>query len=308
MKHLEKDKFQPSRPWLAPLIGAFCGVLYGLLDFYLDHPGTGAPSYIHLIHELFDVFLPIALGIAVGLGINLILKNIRFNQYLSMKNSQLSRSVFTSTLISYIIHELRNPIHNLSAALENNPPDLTKEQESVVHKNLKRLESITTQWANLSVLYDTINPKETVLLKEWFQRFFNDKVSNQLREMNIQYSQIMCPAEVYIHPTLLEQICVTLFSNAIQELGQQKTNRVLTLTIDQNKEASEFIEIKLTNPGSFPDEVIKSQGKQVVNSRKGLGLGLVIVQKTLTQIGGSLQLFNTSDSAVVKICIPGALV
>lgn len=301
------NPYKPLKLWLAPVLGAAIGILYGIFDrFVLDAPHIDKPVLVETVHELFDVMLPILLGIVIGLGFNLIMRQRRFNAYLSTRNSQLQRHFYTNALMSHILHEIRNPVHNLSAVLEDAGKNLPQEQLNILQRNLKNLKDTSSHWARWSAIQEDINPKEPVPIKPWLVNFIDDKIRPQLKDSNIRFEQRLSAAKVNLHPFLLEQILITIFDNALEALGKSREPRSLQFTCALSNSQDSLVELRLKNSGSvFPDYVIEAQGKNPVNSRQGLGLGLMLVRKILKPFGGNIQLVNYGNSAEVILLIPG---
>ena len=293
----------------APLVGAIVGILYGLFDetAYQNLLGHYPPKAVTVFWEFTDIFLPAVVGILVGCGINILRRQNRLNKQLSMQNTQLERDILITTLISEFLHEIRNPIHNLTAALEDNQQNLSKEQREIIQRNLQRFEKITTQYKKWNSIFDSINPRETVELRPWLGNFVDDKIRTRLQELNIHYSQDIEPVKIHMHPALLEQSFITLFGNALEALNSAAGKRTLSLSAkNTHQEGKCKVMIKMTNSGIlFPEEVLKVQGRSPVTSRTGTGFGLLLLRKMIEQTHGDMALANEDEKAVVTLYIPG---
>lgn len=295
------------RWWVWPLLGGAMGLLYGVVDWViLDQQGGQTPELLKLSEELIDVILPVLVGLAGGFGVNFLLHQTRVNTQLSLDNAQLQRHVLTSTLISQLLHDIRNPIHNLAAAIEDGSCQLPEEDRQIVRRNLERLEAIVAQYSRWGALQETLDPAEPVALQPWLQAFVREKIRPLLRSVNAQCLLQVDPFHVSIHPILLEQIFVTMCANAYEAMARAEGPQQLSITARQSPEHPTCILLRLANTGSaFPPEVLAGQGRKPVASRQGLGLGLVLARKMLEQVGGDLRLSNEAGEAVVTIALPG---
>lgn len=299
---------QRRRPWwFWPLLGGALGLLYGVVDWViLDQQGRGTPELLKLGEELVDLILPVLAGLAGGFGVNLLLYQTRANAQLSLENSQLQRHILTSTLISQLLHDIRNPIHNLAAAIESGASQLPEEERQIVRRNLERLEHIVAQYSRWGALQDALDPTEPVALHPWLQTFVHEKLRPLLRSLNAQCVLQIDPVRICMHPILLEQVFTTLCANAYEAMAHTHGLQRLTIAAHQSTEDPTRILLRLANTGSpFPQDVLTEQGRKPVASRQGLGLGLVLVRKMLEQAGGDVRLSNEDCQAVVTILLPG---
>jgi signal transduction histidine kinase len=210
-------------------------------------------------------------------------------------------------LISQLLHEIRNPIHNLAAALEDSPGALSESSEGgVITRNVDQLKRVVEQLSRWGAVYDLINPGEPVELASWLGAFIEDKVRPELNRLGAHYAQHADLLIVRMHPMLLEQVFASLMANACDELAKTSAPRSLTVTARQAAGGDGMVELEIANSGNlFPAEVLAAQGRTPVSSRGGLGLGLLLVRKLLEQVGGSLRLENRGRQAVVVLRVPG---
>jgi nitrogen fixation/metabolism regulation signal transduction histidine kinase len=100
---------------------------------------------------------------------------------------------------------------------------------------------------------------------------------------------------------------LTLFSNAFEALDKVSAEqRALSLrTVTGDGQPSQVM-ISLKNTHSFfSEEALRNQGKKIAASRHGLGLGLLLVNRMIEQVGGKLKLENLKDGAMATIALPG---
>ena len=204
---------------------------------------------------------------------------------------------------SHLLHEIRNPLHNLSAGIDRWRQQLNDEQVSFLSRNLERLESAMRQLTRWDVVREQLDTQHAVALRTWFHEFINDKVRPQLQTDHIHLDAHLEDVTVHVPPVFLELCFVTLFNNALEAAASGPAPRLLRLTA---RALAEMVEIRLSNSGPpFSDEVLTAQGTQLVESSRGVGLGLVLVRRTLEQVGGAFSLENEEGHATVIMQIPG---
>lgn len=295
--------------WRYAFIGAFAGICYILVDeVFLDHLEQ-APWSLVFLHGALDFCLPVLLGIFAGLAIHFIQRQHRLIQRISLDHEESQKELLFNLLISQILHEIRNPLHSISAALDEVLKDIPVEKREIIQRNLKRLEDLKLHYSNWDSLLEKIELNQSLSIKNWYQQFFEDKLSSQIKELQIKYQELLEPLSLQIHPMLLERLLVSLFSNAFEALSHVPIHeRELQFEVRTDSEAMEWGVMRIRNCGAyFPVNILESQGAKVASSSHGLGLGLLLVRKMLEIIGGRLRLFNDSAGAVVEISIRKAL-
>jgi signal transduction histidine kinase len=292
--------------WFWPVVLGLAGLGYGILDYaYLDRLPEGASPALSWLDEFVDLVWPVVMGIGMGLGVNLIRRLARLNRQLSLENTQLERHVLTNVITSQLMHDLRNPIHNLAAALDEGPE--TAAHRDILRRNVEQLQRVTGQLSRWGAVYDTIDPAEPVALDRWLRGFVEDQARLRLRQLGVQQSLRVEPLTVRMHPMLLELVFVTLLSNACDALARTDGPRRLAITARRHPEEPALIEIRVANTGSqFSPETLAAQGRAPIASQSGLGVGLLLAQKLLEQVRGSLALANQDGQAVVTLRVPGA--
>ncbi len=306
MAHFRRSRTWFQGPWRAPVIGMVFGLMYGMTEHTLDLEAIQAPRVFVSLDDVVVFCLPVVLGCLAGLVFNSMRRQERLNRVLSTENTKLQREVFAQLLSSHILHEIRNPLHNLSAAVERWRQQLTPEQATLLQRNMDRLEAATKQLTHWDVLSDEVDVKRAVTLQSWLDEFVQDKVRPQLHADQIHLDQHVVEADVRMHPLLLEQCFVTLFDNALDAAKNGPVPRIIRLSAQVSLDSPGMIEVRMSNTGPwYPEEVLAKQGAEPVESQRGMGLGLVFVRRTLEQVGGSLTLTNDQGQATAILRIPG---
>jgi signal transduction histidine kinase len=311
MKNVLKRSSWSWNQFFYPLLGLAIGTFYAVLDEkitgkLIQHK-THYFRILYTFHDLIDIVLPIVLGLVVGIGFNMFVKQERLNRELSLQNTQFQKNLLINNLISLFLHEIRNPIHNITAVLEDSKAALPAQTQEIIGRNLKRFEQITAQYKRWSSVFDVIHAKKETDLRPWMETFISDKVWERLRSLNIRYSQEIESLRVQMHPILLDQVFSTLFSNVCDALENDSQVRAVKLSAKLSPSLYEQIEIRLSNTTGhgFPAEVLEKQGRSPVMSRKGLGLGLTLLRNIVEHVGGEMMLSNGEGVAEVTLLIPG---
>ena len=292
------------RAWRAPLIGLGIGLAYGAITSAIDLEELKAPRVFFVLDSLLTVLLPCILGTLAGMVFNYLRRQERTAHLLSTQNANLQGEMLTHLLGSHVLHEIRNPLHNLMAVLEEWQQRLPPEESSIVQRNVLRLQAVTNQLRRWSSLKETVNLRQTVPFGPWLDEFLTDKVRPQIHKAGIHLEERLEPVVVDMHPLLLEQCFVPLFNNALEAVMDHRV-RVIRLSVSVSRERAGYVQVDLSNSGAaYPAAVLAAQVAQPL-SDYGPGLGLLLVRRTLEQVDGELQLSNVQGQACTAIWIPG---
>ncbi len=293
-----------SKCW-GPLVGLAVGLIYAGLEYWFDAVGTSDHPLLWFMHKGFDLIVPIVLGVLAGIGMTLFQRNQSLNQSLSTQNYNLRSRLLANTLLAHVLHEIRNPIHNLSALLEKSIHHLPQTDREIAERNLQRLSDTAEQLKRMSGPWDEISARQRTVFTDWLHSFLNQSVHNDLNAASIRYSENIKPFIAHVHPLLLEQCFTILFQNAIQACSKKHLNAAIQLNarMDSSKHGFAVIEI-INNGANFPDHVLAAAAKKAVRSATGMGIGLMLARDTLENIGGTLEIANNGSRAAVKIEIP----
>ncbi len=300
-KHKRTDLF-------LPIIGGICGLVYVVLDEETLPAVTGihSPRSLALLHNFLDFILPVLFGIFVGIGIGVLRKQSRLNKQLSFRNSQLQQNLLVNTLISHFLHEIRNPMHNLSAVLEDGLKGMSEDQVQVVQRALFRFDEIASRYKNWESTVDNIDPREPVVLKPWLENFIRDNLDRDLKGLGIVCEQHVEPLLVRFHSVLLEQAFISVVANAFEALEEKSERRLKIFAHLKAPSGERNVELKILNSGGiFPEEVLKTQARTPVSSRQGTGFGLLLTRRVVEQAKGDLRLENTDGMACVTLVLSG---
>lgn len=277
------------------------GFSYVLLDEGILDQTVNASPALTIAHEFVDAIFPVLFGIAAGIAVNLFQKQLRINRSLSMKKDKLERELLLSMLISQILHEIQNPLHNISAAFESEE-ELTAEKKQIIKRNLERLTELKKKYGGWE-WSERFDPEEPLLFRPWLETWVADKMGHQLSVSDVQYSSDVKNVKIFAHPVLVERIFLTIFENALEAMERSGTKGTLRV---EASEAAGGVSIRILNNGqAFPAEALEALGNRPVQSRHGLGLGLLLANKIMGQIGGKMRLSNEDGASVVTLSLPG---
>ncbi|MFQ5684938.1 MAG: sensor histidine kinase [Candidatus Binatia bacterium] len=295
------------KPWQFPVIGGAIGFVYEITEHVLSSQQYGGSQALMHFYDFMEYMVPVTAGMLVGLMLNHIRKQASRNRSLSTQNVKLQHQFFTQALSSHILHEVRNPLHNLAAIIEaRQQQPLAPEESAILKRNIDRLKVVTDQLGRWNAIDDSLTHQESVQLRIWFEELLTDKIYPQLQEANIALTKDVRPVVVHMHPLLLEQCFTTLFNNAIEAVGRGGPPRLISLSATVSSDRQGYVEIRIQNTGPpYPEAALTAQGREPIHSSYGLGLGLVLVRRVLEQFGGGLTLNNQDGRALTTLWIPG---
>lgn len=292
--------------WLYALVGGLVGFGYVVLDEGVLDASQASGGLIAIVHELVDAVVPVLLGITTALGIGVLRRLSRLNERLSLKKERLEKELLFSTLISQMLHEIQNPIHNISAVFEDSDKHLDEEKTAIIRRNLQRLAELRKQYGERYPELETLETESAVPFKKWLDALVEDKLRSQLDAMGIRYQTSLSPVKIKVHSILLEQAALTLFSNAFEALESvPREKREIHVSV-RPENGGRTVELVFRNTGAvFPEPVLEAQAKNVAHSRHGLGLGLLLLHRMIEQVGGTMRLENEQGRAKVTLTLPG---
>jgi C4-dicarboxylate-specific signal transduction histidine kinase len=293
-------------PWHTPVIGTSLGLAYGIGEHLLDIQRRGNIPGLVMFHDLVEYLLPISLGMTAGLLINYARRQNRLNRNLSTENIKLQRQLFAQVLSAHILHEIRNPLHNLCAVIESRQRQMPEEDTAIIERNLDRLKLLADQLSRWNAMDESTDLRERTLFQPWWEEFLVDRVRPQLEQAGTLIDYRIEPVTVQMHPLLLEQCFVTLLNNALDAVRREPGPRHIVLSVRMSLERESMVEAQLRNSGArYPQAVLSVQANEPIHSTSGLGLGLVLARRALEQVGGTLRLANQDGQACTTLWIPG---
>src|SRR6185295_10355553 len=123
-----------------------------------------------------------------------------------------------------------------------------------------------------------------------------------------RYDQDVADVEVGMHPLFLEQCFVILFNNALEAVTRGPAPRMIHVSAQPSAQVPGTVEVRFSNTGApYSGAVLAKQGREPVERQGGMGVGLMLVGRTVEQVGGALLLANPEGRAMTILRIPGRL-
>ncbi len=239
-------------------------------------------------------------------GVIAIFQDISEAMKLEEKMRVADRLAAVGELSAGIAHEIRNPLASISGSVE-----LLKEELVVTEQNAKLLELIVRETARLNqILTDFLNYARigpSLLSKVELVRLLDEVI--EIAKKHYAFTETISMRKAFSSRTLyvlgeenqIKQIFLNLLVNALESMENRwgeivVTNRALDQldklhVIDEERHESEWIPIAIVDQGKG----MKEDQKQKIFSpfystkKSGTGLGLPIVQRLVTNLGGRIE-------------------
>jgi two-component system, sensor histidine kinase len=263
-------------------------------------------------------FLPVVLRYAAGVchelraAIDVRLQNAGLVEELrAQKKAAEEASVAKSRFLAVASHDLRQPLHALELfvqALEDTPlPAHANQLVSNVRRSVNSMEELFDALLDISRLdAGAVRPRvESLPLADLFERL-SFEYAPVARQKGLSLSVVKTSVYVRSDPTLLARIVRNLVANAVRytERGQ--------VTIGCRRRGAQVrIEVWDTGPGIAPEKhaLVFQEFTQLGNPdrdrRKGLGLGLAIVERLARLLGHEVELRSrVGKGSVFAVTVP----
>ena len=232
-------------------------------------------------------------------------------QLLHQKQAQLVESEKRATLgllVSGVAHELNNPLNNISLTAETMREGLEEFSREELDDYIKDILSQSERAHNIveNLLDFARARRSTIMEKQDIIRIVKESfhlVANQLRINNIKLEQHIPDIALFVkgNRSKLEQILVSIFTNAIQAM---KTDGTLTVRVMQESENKNIlIKIHDTGPGISEND-IKNIFEPFFTTKpvgEGTGLGLSVSRSLVMEHKGELRVESTLDKGTTFI-------
>ncbi len=229
-----------------------------------------------------------------------------------IKVQQLEQRAFLGDFTAIFAHEVRNPINNLTTALQllatlMEPQDPNQDVINRMQGDCLRLNTLMESVLSFSRPMDIKVEKIDIvvllrkILDRWRPRCSRVNVTSQL----FQAEDAIAP--IHGDPRALEQVFTNLISNAVEAMS--KTGGMLTLRVGYGPSIGDLKQVEITvsdeGPG-IPDEVRERIFEPFVttNPRQGNGLGLAITKMIITAHKGSIGVNSFPGGTVFHVCLP----
>lgn len=277
---------------------------YALLLFSLD---PHALHHMDMEQHLFGMwlnFLLSALVVVVIVASLIRAVNRQENFIRQQREEQLRQEQLLSlgTAAAQFAHRLATPLataHLLAEELHETAPDsdplvnLIDEQLVVCRRHLDDFRDLAEQVKTNAKQQLAVNTLATTLAEEVQLNFPQAQVNWQLSDLTQKYVE----SSPILLPALLNLIQNAV--NASKDNGDSKLN--VNIHADHNQV---IIAVRDFGPG-FEQDKLRQLGVELIDSDKGLGMGVFLSHVSLERLGGRLKLFNHDQGgAVAEITLP----
>jgi len=218
---------------------------------------------------------------------------------------QNERLAAIGQLAAGIAHELRNPLATIrlraQMAQRKMQEDTTAQASAVILAEVDRLDAMIERLLDfsrpirLSLTKVDVSALAVAAVQRWSTRY---------PEVSLRYagpSSVCAMAD----PMRLEQVLDNLIENAVHQLLESKPPNP-GIWIDCGKNGTDVYVTVEDDGGGFTPEALQSGPEPFFTTRaRGTGLGLAITQEIVHAFGGTLNLANQDEGALVRIQFPG---
>jgi signal transduction histidine kinase len=229
------------------------------------------------------------------------------------RQRKLSQSNSLIHVLDYLFfslaHELGNPINSIKMTLEvliNNFAEYSTatklEYLGNLHDEFKRLEELLRAIRSFNMFeHLSIKPTDVGAVLENLMQLLGDEIEKKRLavKMDIEPGKVLAASD----PRALHQVLLNLTSNAIDALAASSDPRV-SFKVRQSKGQ---VQITINDNGcGIPDHRKKELFLPFFSGKsQGVGLGLSIVKKLLTQMNGTIEINSRQNLGTeVRIALP----
>jgi signal transduction histidine kinase len=212
-----------------------------------------------------------------------VIKDVTKRRQLNRQLVRAEKLTMTGKIARTIAHEVRNPLTNLSLALDQLKDEIEGKVEdadlyvSIIERNSNRIGDL------INDLLDSSRPREVKLSKQSLKQVIESSVSIiedrlKLKNMKLDMDLSAEIPELMIDRSQIEIALSNLFINAIEAMKEDMG--VLGISVS---EKDDNVMLKISDNGSgIPEEDLDGLFEPYFTSKKqGTGLGLTTVQNIL---------------------------
>ncbi|SDJ49474.1 ATP-binding protein [Salimicrobium halophilum] len=221
--------------------------------------------------------------------------------YLERKSDHLS---VISQMSAGIAHEIKNPLTVIKGFLQIGEanPEMQKEYQSVVLKEVERMETIVQDFLFL-VKPGSKTEKKEVDVSEIISYTLNlMKKDTEDNDLSLSYKNASEDSILFTDEKRLKQVLLNLVKNAVEAVGEKGEIVVETY----RKEDSLAIVVRDDGIG-IPEEALIHIGEPFYTTKeKGTGLGVMVTKKIVDDLGGSIHYESEEEKGTtVTVTLPG---
>ena len=213
---------------------------------------------------------------------------------------QQSKMAIMGEMIGNIAHQWKQPLNLISTS--NSLIKLNREFDnfSTPEQIDEAIENINNSVNHLATTIDDFRNffkpnkiKSVFKIKEIFAKAFK-LLNAQVKNNSIEIVTDIKDIEVYGFENELLQVLINIVKNAVDELFNKKTDRIIFISAYQERE-NVVIKIK-DNAGGIPSDFIKKifQAYFTTKGDKGTGIGLYMCKQIINNIDGDITVKNVN--------------
>lgn len=224
--------------------------------------------------------------------------------------SALNASENLGFVFSSVRHELGNPVNSLKTALGylverrgEIASEIVWEYLEEMQREVARMESILTVMRGFSEL--DAAQLVPVGLREHFTRL--QRLIGPEVERRGALLQVEMPPELVVRadPTALHQVSLNLLTNALDAVEGRPTRRIRITA--RGHGARVHITVGDTGVGMDEAKIARLFKPFQTSKKRGTGLGLVITQRLLARMDGTIDIWSRpGEGTVIRIALPSA--
>lgn len=232
-------------------------------------------------------------GIETFMGI---IKDISKRKKAEKRIIMTEKLAVTGKIARNIAHEVRNPLTNLSLALDQLKDEIADNQDAILYadiisRNAERIEKLIGNLLNSSKQrqYNFIEENINDILKESLKQCKDRLVLQKIKlENNIS-------SEVVIKPVDKEALSIAFLNLFINAIEAMKSNQGVLNVSSFIEHETYFIEIKDNGTGMDEETLNHIFDPFFSRKQKGNGLGLTNVQNIIHGHGGHIEVESTPN-------------
>lgn len=202
-------------------------------------------------------------------------------------------------VLSYVRHEIGNPINALKTALtvmSESLPDFSPERlADYVGRcldDVARVQGLLDQLRTFN--FFEVEPQEGAELGTFLENAAQTLavgLNDQAIDLQLVLPEMQRPIRARFDPRALYQVILGLISNSAEAMAEQTDHRRIVIELRERHHRVE-ISIADSGPGIAPEDLPKVALPLFTTKAKGTGLGLAIADQMVTSMGGELRVGN----------------
>lgn len=217
---------------------------------------------------------------------------------------QAERLSSLAEIASGVVHEIRNPLGAIKGAVEILEDELAadsprREFAHIAKTEVERIDKLVQEFFHFARAKE---PQKSLANVNEIVHSVKILIENQAAAQNVKISENLdkhLPA-VSLDPEQIKQVLLNLAINSLQAMPEGGEIVFRTFRKDDQ------LHIETEDTGGGIDEAIKAKifNPFFTTKDKGLGLGLSVAYKIISQHGGRIEVLNTSNGTKFAIILP----